>query len=203
MQHHHQQQQQQQQQSPQMFNTPPSQSQPTTLVSTEQIQKYLEENKQLILAIMEHQNLGKGNDTAQYQAQLQKNLMYLAAVADSQPPPPDPTGPSQPQITTQPTNPQGAMMQPSQPAISQQQSGSFGSRLPFAVQPLDQQLPHIQQQQQQSLPGGMGMRMGGNNGFHPAMQAQFGSATRLMDAHNRRDGSEGGFGDGQGKSSGQ
>lgn len=195
MQHH----QQQQQQSPQMMNTPPSQSQPTTNITTEQIQKYLEENKQLILAIMENQNLGKTNDLAQYQAQLQKNLMYLAAVADAQPQ--EPTGPSQPQVTTQPTNPPGPLIQPPQPAISQQQAGSFGSRLPFTVQSLDQQLPHVQQQQ--SMAGAMGMRMGGNNGFHPAMQGGFGTVTRLMDVHGRRDGSEAGFSDAQGKLSGQ
>ncbi|KAL5648637.1 hypothetical protein ACJX0J_039446, partial [Zea mays] len=50
-----------------------------------QIQKYLDENKQLILAILENQNLGKLAECAQYQSQLQKNLLYLAAIADAQP----------------------------------------------------------------------------------------------------------------------
>jgi hypothetical protein len=45
------------------------------------------------MAIMENQNLGKLAECAQYQALLQKNLMYLAAIADAQPPPPTP-GPS-------------------------------------------------------------------------------------------------------------
>ncbi|KAF7064296.1 hypothetical protein CFC21_070649 [Triticum aestivum] len=58
---------------------------PSAGLSTEQIQKYLDENKQLILAILENQNLGKLAECAQYQAQLQKNLLYLAAIADTQP----------------------------------------------------------------------------------------------------------------------
>ncbi|EYU38865.1 hypothetical protein ABFS82_14G132600 [Erythranthe guttata] len=66
---------------------------PPTNITTEQIQKYLDENKKLILAILDNQNLGKLAECAQYQAQLQKNLMYLAAIADAQPQ--TPTMPSQ------------------------------------------------------------------------------------------------------------
>ncbi|KAH8965653.1 hypothetical protein BDL97_04G128000 [Sphagnum fallax] len=54
-------------------------------ITTELIQKYLDENKQLILAILDNQNLGKTNECATYQAKLQQNLMYLAAIADAQP----------------------------------------------------------------------------------------------------------------------
>jgi hypothetical protein len=57
----------------------------STTISTELIQKYLDENKQLILAILDNQNLGKLNECATYQAKLQQNLMYLAAIADAQP----------------------------------------------------------------------------------------------------------------------
>ncbi|KAM7273147.1 hypothetical protein ACFE04_027811 [Oxalis oulophora] len=57
---------------------------------------YLDENKKLILAILDSQNLGKLPECAQYQAQLQKNLMYLAAIADAQPP--TPTIPPSPQM---------------------------------------------------------------------------------------------------------
>nr|GFB64233.1 GRF1-interacting factor 2-like [Tanacetum cinerariifolium] len=39
---------------------------------------------------MNNQNLGKLAECAQYQALLQKNLMYLAAIADAQPPTPTP-----------------------------------------------------------------------------------------------------------------
>lgn len=55
------------------------------VVTTELIQKYLDENQQLILAILENQNVGKLQECAQYQARLQQNLMYLAAIADAAP----------------------------------------------------------------------------------------------------------------------
>jgi len=55
------------------------------VVTTELIQKYLDENQQLILAILENQNVGKLAECARYQARLQQNLMYLAAIADAQP----------------------------------------------------------------------------------------------------------------------
>ncbi|XP_010666152.2 GRF1-interacting factor 2 isoform X1 [Beta vulgaris subsp. vulgaris] len=182
-----------QQQSPQMFNHPPSQ--PT--ITTEQIQKYLDENKQLILAIMESQNSGKMNECAQYQAQLQKNLMYLAAIADAQPP--APTGPSQPQNSQMPmqsTIPQGPFMPPPKPANTPQQTGP---RLPFALQSFDQQSPHMQMQYQQSMAGSMGMRMGGNNVLRPSIQTGYGAPTHFMDARNRQDGSEASLGDDHGK----
>nr|GMC63652.1 GRF1-interacting factor 1-like [Ipomoea batatas] len=60
---------------------------PTT-VTTDHIQQYLDENKSLILKIVESQNSGKLNECAENQARLQRNLMYLAAIADSQPQPP-------------------------------------------------------------------------------------------------------------------
>jgi len=66
---------------------------PVGPVSTETIQKYLDENQALIIAIVENQNLGKLNECAQYQARLQQNLMYLAAIADAQPQAPTATGP--------------------------------------------------------------------------------------------------------------
>ena len=58
---------------------------PPTVVTTELIQKYLDENQQLILAILENQNVGKLAEGAKYQTKLQENLMYLAAIADAQP----------------------------------------------------------------------------------------------------------------------
>ncbi|CAA0838911.1 GRF1-interacting factor 3 [Striga hermonthica] len=77
---------------------------PPNNITTEQIQKYLDENKKLILAILDNQNLGKLAECAQYQAQLQKNLMYLAAIADAQP--------QTPAMPTQMTPPHPAMQQP-------------------------------------------------------------------------------------------
>jgi len=55
------------------------------VVTTELIQKYLDENQQLILAILENQNVGKLAECAKYQTKLQENLMYLAAIADAKP----------------------------------------------------------------------------------------------------------------------
>ncbi|KAK4775118.1 hypothetical protein SAY86_010053 [Trapa natans] len=57
-------------------------------VTTDHIQQYLDENKSLILKIVESQNSGKLSECAENQAKLQRNLMYLAAIADSQPQPP-------------------------------------------------------------------------------------------------------------------
>eukprot|EP01080_Neovahlkampfia_damariscottae_P011917 gene11917-5322_t len=61
------------------------QQQPAQTLTTEQIQKYLDENEQLIFAIIENQKLGRMKDCQQYQARLQQNLVYLASLADSQP----------------------------------------------------------------------------------------------------------------------
>ncbi|KAK4754729.1 hypothetical protein SAY87_002833 [Trapa incisa] len=54
-------------------------------VTSDHIQQYLDENKSLILKIVEGQNSGKLSECAESQAKLQRNLMYLAAIADSQP----------------------------------------------------------------------------------------------------------------------
>nr|QCO76347.1 GRF1-interacting factor [Tamarix hispida] len=54
-------------------------------VTTDHIQQYLDENKSLILKIVESQSAGKLSECAENQARLQRNLMYLAAIADSQP----------------------------------------------------------------------------------------------------------------------
>ncbi|KAI6692691.1 hypothetical protein NL676_020401 [Syzygium grande] len=56
-------------------------------VTTDHIQQYLDENKSLILKIVESQNSGKLSECAENQARLQRNLMYLAAIADSHTPP--------------------------------------------------------------------------------------------------------------------
>ncbi|XP_028417920.1 calcium-responsive transactivator-like [Dendronephthya gigantea] len=63
------------------------------------VQKLLDENAQLIQAIVDYQNKGKAAECIQYQQLLHKNLMYLASLADSTqniqamiPPAPTPTG---------------------------------------------------------------------------------------------------------------
>ncbi|KAL8224935.1 hypothetical protein R6Q57_017492 [Mikania cordata] len=54
-------------------------------VTTDHIQQYLDENKALILNILENQSTGKFSECAENQTRLQHNLMYLAAIADCQP----------------------------------------------------------------------------------------------------------------------
>ncbi|XP_004502728.1 uncharacterized protein [Cicer arietinum] len=61
-----------------MMNVDPS----LPVLTTEQIQKCLEENKELIMAILEGQNKGKYAEIIPYQAKLQHNLTFLAKLAD-------------------------------------------------------------------------------------------------------------------------
>ncbi|KAJ0051854.1 hypothetical protein Pint_00651 [Pistacia integerrima] len=156
------------QQPPQMIPVMPSF--PPTNITTEQIQKYLDENKKLILAILDNQNLGKLAECAQYQAQLQKNLMYLAAIADAQPQAPA----MPPQMAPHPAMQAGGFyMQHPQAAAMAQQPGIFPPKMPLQfnnphqIQDPQQQL-HQQHQQHQAMQGQMGMRPGAtNNGMHP------------------------------------
>lgn len=130
-------------------------------ITTEQIQKYLDENKQLILAILDNQNLGKLSECAQYQAQLQKNLLYLAAIADAQP--------QIPAVRAQ-MLPHPAMQQAGH---FMQQAPIFPPRpsMPFSPQQLQQQqtpLPQHQfpQMSQLQMQGHLNMRPGIDNGMH-------------------------------------
>ncbi|CAH8319138.1 unnamed protein product [Eruca vesicaria subsp. sativa] len=179
------------QQSPQMFPTMVPLMPPTN-ITTEQIQKYLDENKKLIIAIMENQNLGKLAECAQYQALLQKNLMYLAAIADAQPPPPTPgAAPAPaPAMASQMTAPHPSMQPPSyfmqqHPQASgmapqASPAGIFPPRGPLQFgSPHQLQDPQQQQQlqmHQQAMQGHMGMRPMGinnsNNGMQHQMQQQ-------------------------------
>lgn len=148
----------------------------TANITTEHIQKYLDENKQLILAILDNQNLGKLNECAQYQAKLQQNLMYLAAIADSQPQPPAAHAQMTPTAAMQP----GTHYMQHQQAQQQVAQSVMAGRVPmqYAQQQLQQehqhqqQLQHQQQQQQlqhhqhqQSIHSHLGMSSGGNNGL--------------------------------------
>uniref|UniRef100_A0A0A9E2F6 GIF3 n=1 Tax=Arundo donax TaxID=35708 RepID=A0A0A9E2F6_ARUDO len=133
---------------------------PAAGITTEQIQKYLDENKNLIIAILENQNLGKLAECAQYQAQLQKNLLYLAAIADAQPQ----TAVSRPQMA-----PPG-----SSPGVGQYMSQvpMFPPRTPLTPQQMQEQ--QLQQQQAQSLNfnGQMVARSGMVNGVPQQLQVQ-------------------------------
>ncbi|KAH1085508.1 hypothetical protein AAZX31_07G049900 [Glycine max] len=199
------------QQTPPMIPMMPSF--PPTNITTEQIQKYLDENKKLILAILDNQNLGKLAECAQYQAQLQKNLMYLAAIADAQPQTPA----MPPQMAPHPAMQPGFYMQHPQAAaaaMAQQQQGMFPQKMPLQFGNPHQMQEQQQQLHQQAIQGQMGLRPGDiNNGMHPMhSEAALGggnsggppSATGPNDARggSKQDASEAGTagGDGQGSS---
>lgn len=193
-----------QQQGPQSTN--PAPTTPLNVVSTEQIQKYLDENKNLIMAILENQNLGKMAECAQYQAILQKNLMYLAAIADAQP---QGTGmPSQDpmQLPTSSVTLQGNFpVLQTQASPTQQQPGAPVSKLPFqvnALRPQDQQNQQLQFQQQQLLQAQFGLGGGANGGLHQLMQPGVGNLGNLMHLQGSQQRTlEPNSGNGQGNSS--
>ncbi|XP_062197694.1 GRF1-interacting factor 2-like [Phragmites australis] len=144
---------------------------PAAGITTEQIQKYLDENKQLILAILENQNLGKLAECAQYQAQLQNNLLYLAAIADAQPQPPQNPA-SRPQMM-QPGIVPGAGHYMSQVPM-------FPPRTPLTPQQMqEQQQQQLHQQQAKALPfpGQMVMRPANVNGMQPMQAAALQQST--------------------------
>ncbi|KAG8475190.1 hypothetical protein CXB51_031768 [Gossypium anomalum] len=233
-------------QPPQMIPVMPSY--PPTNITTEQIQKYLDENKKLILAILDNQNLGKlaecahlcysvtdnavgfplpgfclsplvhvANVLSGYQAQLQKNLMYLAAIADAQP---QSTPTMSPQMAPHPAmQPGGYFMQHPQAAAMSQQPGMYPQKVPLQFSsPHQMQDPqHLlyqqHQQHQQAMQGQMGIRPGGpNNSMHPMhSEASLGggssggppqpSGPSDGRAGNKQEGSEAG-GNGQGSTTG-
>ncbi|PON75484.1 SS18 family [Parasponia andersonii] len=175
----------------------------------------LDENKKLILAILDNQNLGKLAECAQYQAQLQKNLMYLAAIADAQPQAPA----MPPQMAPHPAMQQGGYFtQHPQAAAMMQQPGIFPQKMPLQFNnPHQMQDPQQQlhQQHQAAIQAQMAMRpAGANNGMHPMHHAEAtvgagGSAGPNVSAGpnegrggSKQDGSEAGpaGGDGQGTS---
>ncbi|CAI8603320.1 unnamed protein product [Vicia faba] len=123
-------------------------------VTTDHIQQYLDENKSLILKIVESQNSGKLTECAENQSRLQRNLMYLAAIADSQPQPPTMPG----QYPSSGMMQQGGHYMQSQQAqqMTQQQLMAARSSLLYA-----QQL-----QQQHALQSQLGMNSSGSQGLH-------------------------------------
>lgn len=138
---------------------------PIASATTEIVQTYLDENKQLILAILDNQTLGKINESAIYKAKLQANLMYLAAVADSQP------YPSPVHVQVQPTTvlqPGTQYMTHSQVQQQMAQRSLMVGRISLQYTPqqilaLHQAQQQLQQQQQQSMHGQIGINPVGNN----------------------------------------
>jgi len=129
-------------------------------ITTELIQKYLDENKQLILAILDNQNLGKLNECATYQAKLQQNLMYLAAIADAQP-----QQAGSHAAHNQPQAAPAAQIQPAQQYLQQQQLFMSNQRNSSIPQYLQQSQQASQQSfyTQQAIMSSAG---GGGSGLH-------------------------------------
>ncbi|KAJ1385114.1 SS18 family [Sesbania bispinosa] len=130
-------------------------------VTTDHIQQYLDENKSLILKIVESQNSGKLSECAENQARLQRNLMYLAAIADSQPQPP--TMPGQQQYPPGGMMQQGAHYMQTQQAHQMTQQQLMAARSSLLYSP---QQPFAALQQQQALHSQLGVSSGGTSGVH-------------------------------------
>ncbi|XP_060185218.1 GRF1-interacting factor 1-like isoform X2 [Lycium barbarum] len=133
-----------------------------TNVTTDHIQQYLDENKSLILKIVESQNSGKLSECAENQARLQRNLMYLAAIADSQP---------QPSSMHSQFSSGGMMQAGTHNYLQQQQAQQMATQSLMAARSSSmlygqQQLSPFQQQQ-------LGMSSGsGNSGLHHMLQSE-------------------------------
>ncbi|GLT48295.1 hypothetical protein SLA2020_219280 [Shorea laevis] len=188
-------QQQQQQQQP---------SQPEVInlanVTTEQIQKCLDENKQLIMAILEQHSQGKYSESAPYQTRLQNNLLYLSRVADAKPQDPATSSKTSPQSAA----PQQELFgQPLQAVLAQPSLLPPNLVFQLTDQPLQQlqqkqnqlQLPYLQQQQLNH--GQMSTRQGSTGNMYQAMQTGLGNNFMSMTG-NMQDGL--GTGDSRGKS---
>ncbi|XP_021677980.2 GRF1-interacting factor 1 isoform X2 [Hevea brasiliensis] len=128
---------------------------------------YLDENKSLILKIVDSQNSGKLSECAENQARLQRNLMYLAAIADSQPQPP----------TMHAQFPSSSIMQPGAPYMQHQQAQQM---TPQSLMAARSSMLYTQQQfaalqQQQALHSQLGLSSGGSPGLH-MLQSEAGTA---------------------------
>ncbi|KAK3149445.1 hypothetical protein QOZ80_3AG0217470 [Eleusine coracana subsp. coracana] len=149
-------------------------------VTTDLIQQYLDENKQLILAILDNQNSGKVEECERNQAKLQHNLMYLAAIADSQPPQTAPLSQYPSNLMMQPgaryMSPQSAQMMSPQPLMAAR------SPMMYAHPSMS---PLRQQQQASAAHGQLGMGSGGGttSGFNIVHgEASMGGGNSMMNA---------------------
>ncbi|KAL6989138.1 hypothetical protein U1Q18_014890 [Sarracenia purpurea var. burkii] len=188
-------------------------------VTTDHIQQYLDENKSLILKIVESQNSGKLSECAENQARLQRNLMYLAAIADSQPQPPamqfPPSGIMQPGThylqhqQAQQMTPQSLMAARSSAIYSQQQflalqQHALQSQLGMSSGGGSSGL-HMLQSEANSA-AGSGGALGGAGGFpdfgrEAAGRGMTGGSKQEMGSSEGRGGSSGGGHGGEGSES--
>ncbi|XP_022722925.1 GRF1-interacting factor 2-like isoform X2 [Durio zibethinus] len=155
-------------------------------ITTGQIQKYLDENKELIMVILENQNQGKLPESASLQAQLQKNLMYLAKIADAQPP-----ASASSQSAVQPEQ----HVQSAQAAIAKHHPGFLAPKMPLHLNDQQQQpqQPTSLQQQQLNQPQ-VDFRSVALSGTYQGGQTGLGNNFMNIQG-NKQDGSENGGGE--------
>ncbi|CAN8265435.1 unnamed protein product [Cochlearia groenlandica] len=171
-------------------------------VTSDHIQQYLDENKSLILKIVESQNSGKLSECAENQARLQRNLMYLAAIADSQPQPPNVHSQYGPGGSGGLIQGEGGShyLQQQQQQMTQQSLMAARSSMLYAQQQQQQQqqqsyatLQHQQLHQSQlgmSSSSGLHILQGEAGGFH-----EFGRGKPEMESGEGRGGSSGDCGE--------
>ncbi|XP_038993742.1 GRF1-interacting factor 1-like [Hibiscus syriacus] len=174
-------------------------------VTTDHIQEYLDENKSLILKIVESQNSGRLSECAENQSRLQQNLMYLAAIADAQPQPPAVYAQFPSSGIMQPEAGHYMPHQQAQPMTPQSLMASQASML-YAQQP-------FLALQQQSIHGQVGMSSAGRSGGFVArgfpdfvrvssVEGMHGGGKALKDGCKQDIGSAVGSPEGRGGSSG-
>ncbi|CAH8272524.1 unnamed protein product [Arabidopsis lyrata] len=175
-------------------------------VTSDHIQQYLDENKSLILKIVESQNSGKLSECAENQARLQRNLMYLAAIADSQPQPPS--------VHSQYGSAGGGMIQgeggshylQQQQATQQQQmtqQSLMAARSSMLYAQQQQQQPYATLQHQQLHHSQLGMSSSSGGGGSSGLHILQGEAGGFHDfGRGKPEMGSGGGGEGRGGSSG-
>ncbi|CAN6862069.1 unnamed protein product [Brassica oleracea] len=169
-------------------------------VTSDHIQQYLDENKSLILKIVESQNSGKLSECAENQARLQRNLMYLAAIADSQPQPPSVLSQQYGSAGGGVIQAEGGShyLQQQQQATQMSQQSLMAARSSMLY--AQQQQPYASLQHQQLHHSQLGMSSstgGGSSGFH-ILQGEAGGGFNEFG----RGKTEMGSGEGRGGSSG-
>ncbi|XVF10162.1 hypothetical protein REPUB_Repub07fG0158900 [Reevesia pubescens] len=159
-------------------------------ITTEYIQKYLDENKELIMAILENQNKGKLAESASFQAQLQQNLMFLAKIADAQP-----QASTSSQISPQCAVQQERQVQSAQAAMAKQHPGFLAPKLPFHLNDKQQQpqQPMYLLQRQLNQPQ-VGLRSAAPSGTYRGGQTGLGNNFMYIQGNNQ-EGSEDGAGE--------
>ncbi|CAH9111038.1 unnamed protein product [Cuscuta europaea] len=156
-----------------------SQSGSFPILTQHQIQKILQDNTKLILAIMECNNLGKMAESAEYLDILQENLTYLAAMADVVPPQGSEVASQEPVISGSAPPQETQLVPPESHASSsvrtQEQSADPVMNPPPPLLQPNAALPpqeHVLQQQQQQFQSCLGFaRFSSMSGMQQIMRA--------------------------------